>query len=120
MFKTPLNVLLLLLLLLGTPYFAFAEVKKDVQPPEKKHTSSVAIGDPKEIFVKKLPKKKHTSKKEEKRKNPESFGDFFSLLKKDLAKAGDELELAVEDISQKNRKTIEDPDFVQPERPDWR
>ncbi len=80
----------------------------------------VAIGDPREIFLKRLPPKKQGNDKESTKKSPQSLAETFDALEKEFKKVGEDLRLATKEIASVRKKTFHDSDFIPPERPDWR
>lgn len=117
---------LLITLLGGTFLFSSATSAEkkmaDVQNEIENQNGSVSIGDPKEIFVKKIPKNKNFVTGDTKRQEamPKSFREFFSNVKEDVKRGGEGLKVVAEDMKQRKRHTFEDPHFIPPTRPDWR
>ncbi|WP_136810444.1 hypothetical protein [Desulfosediminicola flagellatus] len=106
-----LKITLLAVVLLCIPSVLLAESGK------------VRIGDPKELFLTERAGKE-ALKAQQERGEPQNIDEFLVMLKKDFGQIGGALkeferDLKAEIIKQ-NRNTFSDPDFIQPERPDWR
>ena len=79
----------------------------------------IEIGNPQEIFLRDIPDK-YKAEYIHDRKDPTSFAEFSEYFKKDYAIFKQNLSTLDEDLKDDVHKGFEDPDFVPPERPDWR